>query len=112
MSKTMTPKLGNKASYRISEAIVVEDFVMPQLPSDMSSFGASRFSVPIGERTPVDVHASREFWLIRSGFGELLYAGDTFEVEAGDVVYFEPQHTHSIYNNGDRELEIFSVWRN
>ena len=107
---TATPKLGIKSAYQLSGTIGVEDFALPQLPSEMSSFGASRFTVPVGERTPVDVHPSREFWFIRSGCGELSYAGGKVEVEAGDVVYFEPHHTHTIHNNGVRELEIFSVW--
>jgi mannose-6-phosphate isomerase-like protein (cupin superfamily) len=49
-------------------------------------------------------------WIVVEGIGELIYNEKSYEVKAGDAVYFEPFHTHQIRNNSGQSLKVLSFW--
>ncbi|WP_315837675.1 cupin domain-containing protein [Bradyrhizobium prioriisuperbiae] len=75
-------------------------------------FKAGIVTVPPAATTPMDEHAMRECWVVISGRGELISAGETVQLEPGSVTYFQSQRPHQLRNVGDQELKLFSVWWN
>lgn len=60
----------------------------------------------IGEHTHTD---SSEIILLLSGKGTLIDDGESFPVEAGQVLYCPKGHTHSLINTSDEDLVFFAV---
>ena len=73
-------------------------------------FKASRFEVPPGRTSELDVHDVAELWMVRSGSGTVISGGTTLEVSPGEMVYFAGQVPHQITNTGTAPLRLFSVW--
>ena len=73
-------------------------------------FKSSRFSVEPGGSSPPDNHSVVEMWIIVEGTGELIYNEKSFQVKAGDAVYFGPFHTHLIHNHSSQSLKVLSFW--
>ena len=79
----------------------------------IAPFKGSKFTVSPGQTSPLDVHDVKECWFVAAGHGIVTYSGVQKEVvNAGDVLYFEPQRSHEVYNNGTENLLIFSIWWN
>lgn len=73
-------------------------------------FKATIFEVAPGHHTPQDQHEVKECWLILKGHGELHYNHKAYKAAAQDIFYFEPNHSHSIFNAGDELLIICSIY--
>ncbi len=73
-------------------------------------FKAARFEVPPGSTTELDVHDVAELWMVRSGRGTVRSGGETFDVSAGEMVFFASRVTHQITNTSTGWLRLFSVW--
>ena len=106
------PKLSFLPAEIIGDAMVVDEIdfghevIMPIAP-----FKGSKFIVYPNESTPVDVHDVKECWFIAAGSGLVTYNGKRKEVvKTGDVLCFESQQSHEVFNNGSEDLMIFSVW--
>ncbi len=99
-----------KPASQLTEFVSVEEVRQPEFTNGAFPFGASRFTVPAGKKTPAHSHADREVWLIKAGRGAMVCAGREFHIESGDIVHIEPNSIHSLTNIGDRSLEIFSLW--
>lgn len=77
----------------------------------IAPFKGSKFVVFPNETSPLDQHDVIECWFIAAGTGEVIYNGEKKAiVKTGDVLYFESQQSHQVYNNGSENLLIFSVW--
>ncbi|HEU5470234.1 MAG TPA: cupin domain-containing protein [Actinophytocola sp.] len=75
-------------------------------------FRASRFEVPPGATTELDIHDVAELWLVRSGHGTVRSGGTTLEVGPGEMVYFAGRVPHQVTNTGADAMRLFSVWWN
>ena len=73
-------------------------------------FKASRFLVAPGGHTPPDTHAVAECWFVASGEARLLYDDEEIALGQGDIIVFAPNKTHQAFNDGDRQLIVFSTW--
>ncbi|GAA3808384.1 hypothetical protein GCM10022226_30620 [Sphaerisporangium flaviroseum] len=73
-------------------------------------FNASRFEVPPGRTTELDVHDVAELWMVRSGHGTVVSGGTTLDVAPGEMVYFAGRVPHQVTNTGTDRLRVFSVW--
>lgn len=70
------------------------------------------FTVEPGATSRPDTHAVTEVWMVARGQGRLSYAGQTLEVSQGDMLFYEPHHTHQIHNYGSEDLVIYTLWWN
>jgi len=70
------------------------------------------FTVAPGATSRPDTHAVTEVWMIARGRGVLRYAEQVTEVSQGDMLFYEPHHTHQIHNDGSEELVIYTLWWN
>ena len=81
------------------------------LPEGPAPVRMSRFELAEGARSPVDMHDEREVWIISRGGGALEYRGEAaIPVQAGDVLAFEKNASHSLLNTGNEALVVFSLW--
>ena len=65
-----------------------------------------------GKANDVDVHVSREVWLVISGEGTVSWADQSASIAAGDAIAFDTKVRHQIGNSGSEALRVFSVyWR-
>lgn len=71
-------------------------------------FGLIIFNVEPGACTEAHCHEIREYWLVMSGKGKLVYDSNDYEINEGDLLYFEPQKTHQVINNSNNSLKIVS----
>jgi quercetin dioxygenase-like cupin family protein len=76
----------------------------------LAPFKASRFTVAPGCCSREDSHSVHEIWMVAQGEGELIYDGRSTQLQAGDVVYFEPPKPHQLYNHGPEPIVLFSIW--
>ncbi len=74
-----------------------------------SPFGLIIFSVEPGSSTEAHCHEIKEYWLIASGNGQVIYDGEAYGVSEGDLLYFEPQKSHQVRNNSDEPMRILSI---
>ena len=81
-------------------------------PSDipLAPFKSSRFTVEPGRTSQRDTHSVREMWMVAQGSGELFYDGQSYRLEPGNVVYFDPPKTHQLKNDGTETFMAFSIW--
>jgi mannose-6-phosphate isomerase-like protein (cupin superfamily) len=70
----------------------------------------ARWSVAPGTSNDLDVHRSREIWIIVSGTGTLTWGDQSTVLREGDVAAFESQVPHQIRNNGLDTLIAVSVY--
>ena len=76
----------------------------------LAPFKASRDTVEPNCITPIDSHEVREIWFIAKGKGELIYDNRSLRIRSGDVVYFEPNKTHQLRNDGEDMIVFYSIW--
>jgi mannose-6-phosphate isomerase-like protein (cupin superfamily) len=66
--------------------------------------------VPAGAEQSLRSHEEAEqVYVVVRGAGTMSVAGDTQQVEEGDLILVSPATDHSIANEGDRELAFISV---
>ncbi|MFE9657840.1 cupin domain-containing protein [Micromonospora sp. NPDC006431] len=73
-------------------------------------FEVGRWSVAPKTSNDLDMHRSREVWVIASGIGTLTWADQTRVLRAGDVAAFESKVPHQIRNDGADPLLAISVY--
>jgi|SRR5580704_264398 quercetin dioxygenase-like cupin family protein len=73
-------------------------------------FKSSRFTIEPGGASPPDKHSVAEMWIIVEGMGELIWNEESYNIEAGDVVYFGPFDTHLVRNHSAQALKVLSFW--
>ncbi|MEK8109502.1 cupin domain-containing protein [Micromonospora sp. M12] len=73
-------------------------------------FEVARWSVAPNTSNDLDVHRSREVWIIVSGTGTLTFADQTDVLRAGDVAAFDSRVPHQIRNDGPDPLLAISVY--
>ncbi|SDG02016.1 Cupin domain-containing protein [Sinosporangium album] len=78
-------------------------------PAQAWPFQGSRFVVPSGAVSELDVHEVAELWLVRTGTGTVRSDREEIEVGPGDAVYFPSMVPHQV-QAGAEPLEVFSVW--
>jgi mannose-6-phosphate isomerase-like protein (cupin superfamily) len=67
-------------------------------------------SLPTGaEQTLRSREESEQAYVVVRGAGTMSVAGDTQEVEEGDLILVPPATAHSLANNGDAELSCVSI---
>ncbi len=106
------PKLSFLSPEIFGNAMVVDEIDFGhEAEQPIAPFKGSKFIVYPGETSPLDVHDVKECWFIASGTGIVTYEGEKKEtVKQGDVLCFDSQQSHEIFNNGSENLQIFSVW--
>ena len=96
----------------IHETMVVDEIDLGHTADQaIAPFKGSKWVVKPNEWSPLDIHDVRECWFIASGTGIVTYKEEFKEaVKAGDVLYFNSQESHKVFNNGTEDLLVFSVW--
>ena len=56
-----------------------------------------------------DGHLGRELGIVISGSAQLIYGGETYEVQAGDTLSFFSQIPHVIKNNGEERFQAYWI---
>ncbi|WP_196255840.1 cupin domain-containing protein [Micromonospora sp. WMMD558] len=95
--------------YTFAEGGPVHRARLPFPSAAPAPFEVARWSVAPGTSNDLDVHRSREVWVIVTGTGTLTWADQTTAVGAGDVVAFESQVPHQVRNDGPEPLLAISV---
>jgi len=85
-------------------------FELPTVEVPAMPFKFARVSVPGGANTDPDTHEVREIWLIAQGEARVTIAGNEITVRAGDVLYFDSNQTHQLFNDSGESVEFFAVW--
>lgn len=88
----------------------VEMAALPGSQARQVPFRSSRWEVPPGAVSDLDVHEVEEIWMVRSGRGWLISGEGRTEVAAGDMVFMPSMVPHQVENTGDEPLRFFSVW--
>ncbi|WP_410643347.1 SidA/IucD/PvdA family monooxygenase [Amycolatopsis sp. lyj-346] len=88
----------------------VEMAMLPGSEVRKVPFSSSRWEVPPGAVSDLDVHEVEEIWMVRSGRGRLISEQVRTEVAAGDMVFMPSKVPHQVENTGDEPLRFFSVW--
>jgi quercetin dioxygenase-like cupin family protein len=84
---------------------------MARLRGGPAPVNMSRFVLAPGARSKLDRHEDREMWMFAQGTGMLSYRGcPAIAVQAGVVVEFEPDASHTLHNTGSEPLVVFSIW--
>jgi mannose-6-phosphate isomerase-like protein (cupin superfamily) len=84
--------------------------LLPFPSTKPAPFELARWSVAPGTSNDLDVHQSREVWIILSGVGTLTWADQTKVLKVADVVAFESRVPHQIRNDGPDTLLATSVY--
>jgi mannose-6-phosphate isomerase-like protein (cupin superfamily) len=101
---------GYHADYQFADGDLVEAVVLPYDPSSPAPFQMARWSVAPGKASDLDVHESREVWLVVAGQGELVWADRSATIGAGDVIAFDSKVPHQVRNRDTQPLRVFSVY--
>lgn len=96
--------------YDFREGGPVDRVLLPFPVSRPAPFDMARWSVAPGTSNDLDVHRSREVWIVVSGTGTVRWADQCADVHAGDVVAFESTVPHRITNNGPDIFRAVSVY--
>ena len=96
--------------YSFSEGGLVESSVLPFAVDAPAPFEVARWSVAPGKSNDLDVHLSREVWLVISGEGHVTWADQSTIIRAGDAIAFDTKVPHQIRNAGSEPLHVFSVY--
>ncbi len=106
------PRLSFLSPEIFGHAMVVDEIDLGhESEQPVAPFKGSKFIVYPNETSPLDIHDVKECWFIASGSGIVTYNGDRKEaVKPGDVLFFDSQQSHEVFNNGTENLLVFSVW--
>ncbi|MEU8255325.1 cupin domain-containing protein [Micromonospora inaquosa] len=96
--------------YDFAEGGPVHRALLPFPSTAPAPFEVARWSVAPNTSNDLDVHRSREVWIIVSGTGSLMFADQTAVLGAGDVAAFESRVPHQIRNDGPDPLLAISVY--
>ncbi|MBB4961725.1 cupin domain-containing protein [Micromonospora polyrhachis] len=97
--------------YDFSEGGPVHRALLPYPAEAPAPFEVARWSVAPGTSNDLDVHRSREVWIVVSGVGILTWADDQATVvRPGEVVAFESRVPHQVRNDGPETLHAVSVY--
>ncbi|GAB3140718.1 hypothetical protein GCM10027290_12000 [Micromonospora sonneratiae] len=96
--------------YDFSEGGPVHRALLPFPAESPAPFEIARWSVAPGTANDLDVHRSREVWIIVSGVGTLTWADQTTVLQAGDLAAFESRVPHQVRNDGPEPLHAVSVY--
>lgn len=96
--------------YTFSEGGPVESGILPFSAQAPAPFEIARWSVAPGTANDLDVHVSREVWLVVTGEGQVHWADQSRGVRAGDVVAFDTKVPHQVRNDGTETLHVFSIY--
>ncbi|MFC7546391.1 cupin domain-containing protein [Plantactinospora sp. GCM10030261] len=114
MSKTNSSTTSGPVSfehwYDFTEGGPVHRALLPFPSTAPAPFEVARWSVAPGTSNDLDVHRSREIWVIASGTGTLTCADRTHVLRAGDIAAFESRVPHQIRNDGADPLLAVSVY--
>ncbi|HEY7482843.1 MAG TPA: cupin domain-containing protein [Streptosporangiaceae bacterium] len=108
---TQAERIKYQVPEEYASGMVIEEVSGDATPSPAGwPFKASRFEVPPGSTTELDVHDVVELWMVRAGRGTVASGTDVFDVGAGEMVFFPSRVSHQITNTGTDVLRLFSVW--
>ncbi|GAB4103087.1 hypothetical protein GCM10028790_21060 [Micromonospora taraxaci] len=96
--------------YDFAEGGPVHQGLLPFPASAPAPFEVARWSVAPNTCNDLDVHRSREVWIIVSGTGTLTFGDQTSVLRAGDVAAFDSRVPHQIRNDGPDQLLAVSVY--
>ncbi|MEU8185327.1 cupin domain-containing protein [Micromonospora sp. NPDC049047] len=96
--------------YDFTEGGPVHSALLPFPATDPAPFELARWSVAPHTSNDLDVHRSREVWIIVSGTGTVTFGDQTAVLRAGDVVAFDSRVPHRIRNDGPDPLSAVSVY--
>ncbi|RAO45489.1 hypothetical protein PSN01_05349 [Micromonospora saelicesensis] len=96
--------------YDFTEGGPVHRALLPFPSTRPAPFEVARWSVAPNTSNDLDVHRSREVWIIVSGTGTLTFADQTGVLRAGDVAAFDSRVPHQIRNDGPDPLVAISVY--
>ncbi|MET8233524.1 cupin domain-containing protein [Micromonospora sp. NPDC005298] len=96
--------------YDFTEGGPVHRALLPFPSTAPAPFEVARWSVAPNTSNDLDVHRSREVWIIVSGTGTVTFADRTDVLRAGDVVAFDSTVPHRIRNDGPEPLLAVSVY--
>ncbi|GGO25321.1 hypothetical protein GCM10011576_47720 [Micromonospora parathelypteridis] len=96
--------------YDFTEGGPVHRALLPFPSTAPAPFEVARCSVAANTSNDLDVHRSREVWIILSGTGTLTFADQTGVLRAGDIAAFESRMPHQIRNDGPEDLHAISVY--
>ncbi|MFG2000954.1 cupin domain-containing protein [Spirillospora sp. NPDC048911] len=98
-------RIGYRTPERYESGMVIEEAAVGEWP-----FKASRFEVPPGRTSELDLHDVAELWMVRSGTGTVVSGDARMDVGPGEMVYLASRVPHQITNTGEDRLRLFSVW--
>ena len=92
---------------RVKTGVTVRQLVPDAIPGLM----VERMSLPVGARMSGVPHTpgTREYLCCESGRVQLIAAGETWELDEGDVVVFRGDQRHGYVNAGKDEAVAYSV---
>jgi mannose-6-phosphate isomerase-like protein (cupin superfamily) len=96
--------------YSFSEGGPVESGTLPFAHHAPAPFEVARWMVAPGKANDLDMHASREVWLVISGEGHVRWADQSTKITAGDAIAFDATVAHQVRNTGSEPLRVFSVY--
>ena len=73
-------------------------------------FGAAWAVLAPGKSTKHHNHQEGETFFVARGHGVMTVDGESVPVEAGDVVFQQPFHEHTLSNTSDDDLLFLTVW--
>jgi mannose-6-phosphate isomerase-like protein (cupin superfamily) len=97
--------------YQFGDGGPVEAGKLPYPEQHPAPFEVARWTVAPGTANDLDVHRSRELWLVIAGAARAEWAdGHTQELHPGDVVAFESLTPHQLINDGSVPFVAASVY--
>ena len=73
-------------------------------------FEGSWFVVHPGTASDPDRHHDYEMWIAIRGEALIDVDGERRRFAAGDILYLPPYTGHRVFNDGDRDFEMYGVW--
>jgi mannose-6-phosphate isomerase-like protein (cupin superfamily) len=100
-----------KPWYRFGTGGPVEEGILPYPLDAPAPFQVARWTVEPGTANDLDVHRSREVWIVIDGNAKAVWGdGHAMELAPGDVVAFESLTPHQLVNDGPISFVAASVF--
>ncbi|MFF0151523.1 cupin domain-containing protein [Micromonospora sp. NPDC005203] len=96
--------------YDFAEGGPVHSALLPFPSTAPAPFEVARWSVAPNTSNDLDVHRSREVWIIVSGAGTLTFGDQTRVLRPGDVAAFDSGVPHQLRNDGPNPVLAVSVY--